>query len=143
MIHRIFDVNLSPGLADILSAQQNHTSIIQSSPAASLDLLSAGQGGVSSKTQQFESKTFMEMLSYWKKEYSFVVFDTSPVWDESHTVRLARVADGVIMVVEAEGTRWEVAQRAKKRLADGGANLIGGILNKRRFYVPTWLYKTI
>ena len=85
----------------------------------------------------------MEMLSYWKKEYSFVVLDTSAVWDENHAVRMARVADGVIMVVEAESTRWEVVQRAKKRLADGGAHLIGGILNKRRYYVPPWLYKTI
>jgi hypothetical protein len=47
------------------------------------------------------------------------------------------------MVFEAEEDRWEVAQRAKDRLAMGGATLVGGILNKRLFYVPKWLYQRL
>lgn len=143
MVHRFFDVDQSPGLADILVGGQSLTAIIQPSPVSNLDLLCAGKWDISGKARLFESKAFTDMLNYWKNEYSFVVLDTPAVWEENHAVTLGGIVDGVILVVEAESVRWEVALWAKERLTKGGTNLIGGILNKRRFYVPSWLYKTL
>jgi len=141
--HRIFDANLSPGLADILAGGQSQAAIIQSTSVDKLDLLCAGQATTSSATQSFESKkAFTEMLNYWKNEYRFVIFDSPALEEENHAVTLGNIVDGVILVVEAETIRWEVALRAKERLTKSGT-IIGGILNKRRFYVPSWLYKTL
>jgi len=90
-----------------------------------------------------ESKVFGDLLNMWKRAYSFMVFDAPAVLEETSVVRLASQVDGVILVVEAEGVRWEVAQRAKELLAQGKANVIGVVLNKRKFYVPKWVYKTL
>jgi capsular exopolysaccharide synthesis family protein len=143
LAHRIFGLNLSPGLADILIRGQSQSSIIHPSTVNNLDLLCAGKSETEVNPRLFESKAFTDLLNFWKSEYSFVIFDTPAVWEENHAVSLGSVVDGVIMVIEAEGVRWEVAQRAKNRLTDTGSNIIGGILNKRRFYVPKWLYSRL
>jgi len=142
-VHQIFDISLSPGLADLSGGAFSQTSVIQSSPVNKLDLLCAGKASMASDKRIFESKGFADLLKYWKHEYSFVLIDTPAVWEENYVVTLANMVDGVIMVFEAEEDRWEVAQRAKDRLAMGGATLVGGILNKRLFYVPKSLYRRL
>jgi len=49
----------------------------------------------------------------------------------------------VIMVVRAEDTRWEVAQAAAQRLTQAGAKLVGSVFNRRKYYMPKWLYKNL
>jgi succinoglycan biosynthesis transport protein ExoP len=90
-----------------------------------------------------ESKTFKDLLDVWKRTYSFTVFDMPPVLEENSAVRLAGLLDGVILVVEAERARWEVVQRAKGLLEQAKANMLGVVLNKRRYYVPEWVYRTL
>jgi succinoglycan biosynthesis transport protein ExoP len=143
LISRIFGVNNSPGLADMLVSGQSQSSMIQPSQVNNLDLLCAGETTDSINRHIFESKTFSDLIAYLKNEYTFMLFDTPAVWEESHAVILGSLLDSVILVVEAEMIRWEVAQRAKDRLNKAGANLLGGILNKRRFYVPKRLYQSI
>ena len=78
-----------------------------------------------------------------KREYSIVIFDGPALQDDKGGTQIARIMDGVILVVEAENTRWEVAQHAKERLLEAGANILGVVLNKRRFYIPDWLHKML
>jgi len=142
-IHQIFGVNLTPGLADLSGGAYRQTSVIQPSPVNKLDVLCAGNASMASDKRIFESKGFADLLKYWKHEYSFVLIDTPAVWEENYVATLGNMVDGVIMVFEAEEDRWEVAQRAQDRLRIGGATLVGGILNKRLFYVPKWLYQRL
>ena len=143
LIHRFFSVDNTPGLADILVSGQSQSSYIQPSSVNNLDLLCAGHTDEPINRHIFESKPFAALLDYLKSEYTFVLFDTPAVWEESHAVILGGLLDSVILVVAAEETRWEVAYRARDRLTKAGANLLGGILNKRRFYVPKRLYQSI
>jgi Mrp family chromosome partitioning ATPase len=46
---------------------------------------------------------------------------------------------GVLLVVEAERTRTETAIRAKQRLIDARASVLGVILNKHPQHMPGWL----
>jgi Mrp family chromosome partitioning ATPase len=57
--------------------------------------------------------------------------------------RLASLTDGIIMVIEAETIRWEAALRGKNALIEAEADVLGGVLNKRRMVVPGWLYRRI
>jgi protein-tyrosine kinase len=43
--------------------------------------------------------------------------------------------------VEAEKTRWEVAEASRQRIIQGNGNVLGAVLNKRRYPVPDWFYK--
>ncbi len=84
-----------------------------------------------------------DLQDIWKKEYEFVVMDIPSVFDDTRVATLSKIADEVILVVEAERERWEVVRSAKSILVEANANLVGIILNKRNFYIPNWLYKTL
>lgn len=94
-------------------------------------------------SKQEKSTELVELQSFWRKEYEFVVMDMPAVLDDARVATLARLADEVILVIEAERVKWEVAQRAKDRLMQAGSDLIGVVFNKRRFYIPEWFYKTL
>ena len=56
---------------------------------------------------------------------------------------LATKMDGVMMVIEAENTRWEVARSAKDRIESEKVKLLGVVLKRRKMYIPDWAYKML
>jgi protein-tyrosine kinase len=53
------------------------------------------------------------------------------------------MADGVILVVEANSTRREMARTAKETFDDANVKLLGAILNNRTFPIPEALYRKL
>lgn len=90
-----------------------------------------------------DPKVFADLLNSWTGKYKAVVFDMPPVWDGEFSSRLAGQVDGVILVVEAEKVRWQVARQAKEFLLQGHARLFGVVLNKRQFHIPEWMYRRL
>jgi capsular exopolysaccharide synthesis family protein len=142
-LHTIFNAQLSPGFADSAQGDNKQSALIQPSSVDNLDLLSAGLGDPSRIRKIIDQQHFSDLLEHWKSQYRYVLIDTPAVWEGNYSVCLGSVVDGVIMVFEAEAVRWEIARRAKDRLEVGGAHVMGGILNKRRFYIPNWLYRRL
>ncbi|MFB3123892.1 MAG: cobalamin biosynthesis protein CobQ, partial [Candidatus Binatia bacterium] len=54
---------------------------------------------------------------------------------------LCAKVDGVVLVVESGRTRRQVAFNAKKQLEEAGGKLLGVVLNKRRYYIPEFIYR--
>ena len=139
--HLKFGARLSPGLADFGSNGRPVLSCIQSSEVENLDILTAGNGGQDLSSNVI--KAFSEALAAIRREYSFIICDLPPVREHSPAMRIAALMDGVVLVVEAEKTRWEVANKVREALVQADSNVLGVILNKRRFHIPEWLYKTL
>ncbi|MGO9021244.1 MAG: GumC family protein [Syntrophobacteraceae bacterium] len=139
--HVSFGTNLYPGLADFTSNGQPGLSCIQSTEIENLDVLSAGDGKPELSANGL--KALADALPALKREYSHIIFDLPAVQEHSLAMQIAGLMDGVILVVEAESTRWEVAIRAKEDLLQANSKLLGVILNKRKMYIPQWLYKTL
>ena len=139
--HSIFNTKLSPGLTDFTMNGRPSLSCIQSSGIENLDVLSAGNG--KPELAAGGLKAIARALPALKLEYNHIIFDLPAVQDHAPAMQIAGLMDGVIMVVEAEKTRWEVANRAKEDLLQANSKLIGVILNKRQMHIPDWLYKTL
>ena len=56
---------------------------------------------------------------------------------------MASKADAGVLVVEAERIRREVIQRSIGTLEDLGANILGVVLNKRRYPIPGFIYRML
>ena len=138
--HLIFGAQLSPGLINILD--RGEAGAIQSSLIANVDVLAAGQGNVNFG-RSADLKSLSELLAALRHEYTHIVFDVPALWGNLSGVKLASAMEGVIIVVEAEKTRWEVARHSQERLLEARATVLGIVLNKRRFHMPEWLYKTL
>jgi len=96
------------------------------------------------KGQGFKgSKRFQESDLSLFLNHRFVVVDLPAVSEASWAARLAHLCDGVVLVVGAERSRWEAVNRAKEQLVNSNANVLGVVLNKRRFHIPEWLYRTL
>jgi hypothetical protein len=51
--------------------------------------------------------------------------------------------DGVILVLTCGETRWESAMQIKQQLDAAHIRVLGAILDKRKFYVPQWIYNRL
>lgn len=83
------------------------------------------------------------LLDAYCQEFELIVVDLPPANETTMCLPVAGVLSGVLFVVEAERTRCEAALRAQSRLMHAQAHLLGVILNKRREYIPHWLYKRL
>lgn len=138
--HSNFGVNLYPGFTEFVSNGRPSMSCIQSTVVENLDILSAGDQKAGARGNLL--KKFADALPALKREYSHIIFDLPSLQEHGAAIELAGFMDGVIMVVEAEGTRWEVANRTKEELLVN-SKLLGAVLNKRRLHIPEWLYRTL
>lgn len=126
------------GFSNLQPEKQGRLSLIQASFTKNIDVLYF-ENEDADFARFFESTAFGGQLNLWKREYGFIVFDSPPVWEGPEALSLGRLVDGVILVIEAEAVEREVGQKAKDRLVETGADVLGVVFNKRRFYVPKWL----
>lgn len=131
----LFDLLLSPG------GQLKLDDCVQRLPDQPFDLLPLGQP--SHPHSPFSAESLQHLLDLLCKHYRFVVIDAAAVYGNNNALGLAALADGVVMVIRAEQTRWEVAQAAVERLRQARANLVGSVFNGRKYYLPQWLYKLL
>lgn len=75
--------------------------------------------------------------------YDLIVLDYPPVLEAPYFVRMTQDPPEVVLVVQAEKTRIPSAMRAKDEIALVGGRLAGVIMNKRRFFIPKFIYRRI
>jgi capsular exopolysaccharide synthesis family protein len=91
----------------------------------------------------FESRRFNQFLANVRNSFDYVIFDSAPVTGFPETQTLCSKVNGVILVVTYDKTRRQVALRAKKELEDAGANILGVVINRRKYYIPDWIYRRL
>ncbi|MBT0652916.1 CpsD/CapB family tyrosine-protein kinase [Geomobilimonas luticola] len=82
-----------------------------------------------------------KLLTDFKKKFDLILIDSSSATTSPDCIALTRSVDGVILVIEAEKTKWQVAEAVKDKIVKNGGNILGIVLNKRRFYIPDSIYK--
>ena len=90
-----------------------------------------------------QSSGFDDFLARARTRFDHVVIDAPPLQDHPETLVLCRKADGVVLVVRAGQTRNQTILWARQQIEDARANLAGVVLNRRKHYIPRWLYKML
>ena len=152
----LLEVNLrTPGLKqmlqlkeapDLVEAVSNPNQSILEALKVEFENLYAICCGVASHagpTGFFESSEFNKFFERARKRFDYVILDAPPVPIFSEFRVLCRKVDGVVLVILSEKTRRQVAQKAKKEIEAAGGNILGVVLNKRKYYIPRWLYKRL
>jgi Mrp family chromosome partitioning ATPase len=75
-----------------------------------------------------------------KSSFDFVLVEMPALSESPLALTSARYFDGIILVIEAGRTRWPIVQNAQEQLQRSGATVLGAFLNKRKFYIPKFLY---
>lgn len=142
VLHRVFGVQGGKGLAELLTDDIDLHSVIHSTPSPNLFVMPAGKC-TQNPAYKFENERLKGIIGELKMEFDFVIFDSAPILPYSDTSVLVSKLDGAILIVKAEQTRWEVAQKAKEELEKSGAHILGAILNQRHYHIPEFVYRRL
>jgi protein-tyrosine kinase len=82
-------------------------------------------------------------LAELRRTFDYVLIDAPPVTSDGFAVLLGQMAEGVILVLEANSTRRQSALLAKKVMETANITLLGAILNNRTFPIPEALYRML
>jgi hypothetical protein len=90
---------------------------------------------------QREPEFGLERLQALSSEFDYTLIDCPSLKESYEAAMLARIVDGVVLVVEADRTKRDQIRRAQKTIGMSNGKLLGLVLNKRRYLVPQWLYR--
>jgi Mrp family chromosome partitioning ATPase len=80
------------------------------------------------------------LLDVTKRRYPIIVLDCPAASVAPDSLALSQYADGTVLVVRAESTRRAVIASTKDAVDRFGGQVIGAVFNKRKMYIPNWLY---
>ena len=141
-LHEVFNLERKNGLTELFFEKSTLVDVIQKTRLNNLSVITCGKP-CSNPSSVFESNSLDFHIEEMKAQADWVLFDSPPINSSDDSITLAGKVDGVVMVVEAEKTRWEVAESAKQRIESGKGTILGVVLNNRHFYIPEWIYKTL
>jgi capsular exopolysaccharide synthesis family protein len=141
-LESVFNVEREPGLTNLINDSVDINAAIKETGEENLMLLPAGSS-VSDPKEIFNSETISHCLEKLKRIYRFIILDSAPIIPYADSLFLSSKVDMVLLAIEADKTRLEVAQEAIKKLSKMGINVFGTILNKKKFNIPTLIYKRL
>jgi capsular exopolysaccharide synthesis family protein len=141
-LHRFFKSGSFKGMSELLDVRGEKSFGFKKVGENELYLFPCGVKR-SKSDGYFESERFAQFLQNVRNSFDYVIFDSAPITGFPDTQSLCARVDGVILVVTYDRTRRQVALRAKKELEEAGANILGVIINRRKYYIPDWIYKRL
>jgi succinoglycan biosynthesis transport protein ExoP len=141
-ISKRFHLNGAPGWRDVLAGSAAAKSCAQQSSPRNLAVMGPGGTYGASAAANTTTNAAAE-LDDIKSNYSFVVVDLPATGELEGFPTAAQWIDEAVLVVDAERTRIQAAQRAKDLLHRAGVQVAGVVLTNRRDYIPRWLYQRL
>lgn len=145
VVHQLLESKQQPGLAEVLAGVRKPSEAIAATQCSGVWLLSSG-AGVSNPSEQLGSRRFRELLKKLTESFDWVIIDSPPVMAVTDPAVIAKLASGVLFVVNARRTKQRVAQAALDQLETAGATFAGAVLNavtlerdhyyNSRYYLP-------
>jgi capsular exopolysaccharide synthesis family protein len=138
----IFRTNNEQGLSDALSRDGLIRSYGKASRSNKLWVMSAGSLATES-ANLLTSERLKARCEQLREEFDVVIIDAPPLAHYADAIALGRLADGVVVVIEAESTRRESALSAVENLRNADVKIIGAVLNKRVYPIPEKVYSIL
>lgn len=105
-------------------------------------LLSSGTLAVDS-ANLLTSDTLRQRVDELRQQFDFVVIDAPPLNRYGDGIVLGQLADGLVMVLEANSTRREAAAAVAESLRSAKVSILAAVLNKRTFPIPEAIYNRL
>jgi capsular exopolysaccharide synthesis family protein len=141
-LHLLYNLNPINGMSDLLADNGTNSFNFKKSGDSSMYVFTCGRRYADGKLS-FNSKRFDTFMKFAREKFDYTILDSAPITGFAESQSICSRVDGTLLVVESGKTRRQVAIRAKKELEDAGGRLLGVILNKRKYYIPPWIYRRL
>jgi protein-tyrosine kinase len=125
-LHMMLGTTSSPGLVDYLQGDCDEFSIMQRGPMEDLFFIPSGQE-TSNPAEMVSNGRLKTLLQRVEALFDWIIIDSPPAVPVSDAGVLAKVCDGVLLVVRSNTTPVDMARRARQEFPDD--SLVGIVLN--------------
>jgi protein-tyrosine kinase len=125
-LHTMLGTTSAPGLANYLQGSADEFSIMQRGPMENLFFIPSGEQ-ISDAAELVANGKLRILLQRVEPLFDWIIVDSPPAVPVSDASILAKVCDGVLMVVRSNTTPVDLARRAREEFPD--QVLLGVVLN--------------
>jgi succinoglycan biosynthesis transport protein ExoP len=128
------------GLVEALTTKGPIQSFAMSISGGNLWLIPSGlvKTGFHPSTEHYRER-FVEL----RGAFDYILISAPALICESEATFIGQLADGIVLIVEANHTRRESVRRAKEQLESAQVRLLGAVLDQRTFPIPEGLYRRL
>jgi len=127
-LHRSLQMQSEPGLAELLQHTCDPDKVIQRDSLPNFAFVSCG-GHSGNPGDLFLGSGLDEVLARWRREFDYVVIDSSPLFAADDASCLAPKVDGTLFVVRRGHSSARAVSEALDLLAQRQARVLGVIFN--------------
>jgi polysaccharide biosynthesis transport protein len=126
-VHRVFDIERSPGLCEMLLGQAEFADAIKPASPAGLSVIASGhfQSEVLRALAQDQLEPLLEKL---KEQFDFILIDTSPVMPVTDALMVGQFVDGALLSVRRDVSQLPKVTAAYQRLVAMGIPVWGAVV---------------
>jgi len=133
-LHSYFKVDGSKGFVNVFTNSRPVKEFIQRIGDGNLSLLPAGSTGAKAHDAPYAGSDRMrQILTELRAEFDYILIDAPTLASEPDLNLLAAQTDGVVLVMEPNGTSSKNAQKAKEDLHGANARVLGVVFNHQPF----------
>jgi protein-tyrosine kinase len=141
-LKKLFGLNGDLGITDFFSGERNLPAVVHTTREANLDVIPIGKEDPA-LIQIHLQNVFPELARQASAIYETVIFDAPAIVNSPETAPMAAHVDGVVLVVHSGKTKREVVQRSIETIHRSDGAVLGVVLNRKKYYIPEFLYKRI
>jgi succinoglycan biosynthesis transport protein ExoP len=141
-LHWKFGLKSRFGVTQVLDGTRTLEAIVQPVLQGSFDVAHVGEGDPV-KIQINLDQTFPVLLQAALRRYDTVLIDAPPVIGAPEVPPMTAAVDGVVMVVRAGRTKREVVQRSLELIGQFEGNVLGLVLNRKKYAIPDFIYRRL
>jgi len=83
------------------------------------------------------------ILAQLRERYQYTLLDCPSLKASPDLLGIADLVDGVVLVIEANRTQSRQITVLEKTITSVGGTIFGHVLNKRAYFIPSWLYSLL
>ena len=141
-LHSMFGVDNDVGVIEYLSGEAELDAIIHD--IEGIHFIPAGvTANIDISMPLFNSERMAQFMQQLSETYDYVLIDTPAILEAPETPIISSYSDGVILVVHTGSTRREVIKRAILLVEKLDGRFIGTILNRKKYYIPEFIYRRV
>jgi Mrp family chromosome partitioning ATPase len=78
-----------------------------------------------------------------REEFGHVLVSAPPLARENEATLMGQLADGIVLIIEANQSRRDNVRQVKENLETAQVQILGAVLDQRRYPIPGFLYRRL
>ncbi|EOD9806996.1 polysaccharide biosynthesis tyrosine autokinase [Acinetobacter baumannii] len=127
-MHKYFDVDVKPGLSELLSGQADLQKVLHKTQVTNLDVITRGKSPTN-PSEILSSNQFKELLEQLQSQYDHIIIDTPPMLAVTDGIIISQYTGVNLIVARYAKSQMKELELTVNRFEQAGVKVNGFILN--------------